>query len=227
MKNIAITSDQMYRIEEHGHDILGMHRAYMMENAGHGISDFIVQKFKGRLKDRNVVVVCGTGNNGGDGFVAARHLTNYHCKVTCIILGSPEVIKTEEANIMWGIINRMKTVETILCVKVDKKIKDKISRANIIIDAIFGTGIRNGIRKPHSSVIEMINKSRAYILAVDIPSGLDPTNGEIHDMCVEADTTVTFHRMKTGLLKKNKFTGKVHIENIGIPFEIEAGILTK
>ena len=218
----------MYEIEDRGHKVLGMLRVYMMENAGHGISDFIVQKFKGRLKGKNIVVVCGTGNNGGDGLVASRHLTNYHCNVTTILLGSPEGIKTEEANIMWGIIKRMNSIEIILCDVVDKKIKDKISRADIIVDGIFGTGMkRDGIKKPHSSMIEMINESNAYIVAVDIPSGLDPTSGKIHDKCIEADTTVTFHRMKKGLQKKNKYTGKIYIENIGIPFEIEAGIFKK
>src|SRR5919204_1280932 len=101
-----ITSDQMYRIEENGHTVLGMRRFLMMENAGHGIADFIVAKFKGSLYKKTVVTVCGTGNNGGDGFVAARHLAGHGPKMVVVLLGSPRDLRSEEAKLNWAIIEK-------------------------------------------------------------------------------------------------------------------------
>jgi NAD(P)H-hydrate epimerase len=220
-----ITSDQMYRIEDNSHNLIGMRRVYMMENAGHGIADFIVNKFKNRLKNKKIVVLCGTGNNGGDGFVASRHLTCYAADITVILIGLPSFIRSEEANINWKILEKMDSVKIIFGKDLNEDIKAKITKADIIIDGIFGTGIRGEIRYPNNHAIDLINSSRAYILSIDVPSGLDPDTGQVHEKCVKADATVTFHRMKRGLLRNKKFTGIIHIECIGIPPEAERGVL--
>ena len=198
----------------------------MMENAGHGLADFIVTKFKTNLKRKAIVVICGSGNNGGDAFVASRHLSGYYdAKVTVILLGFPADLRTEEAKINLGIIENMDSIETIFGNEINDKIKRKISKANIIIDGIFGTGVKGEIRDPHASAIELINKSKAYIVSVDIPSGIDPNTGEVHDSCVKANATVTFHRMKIGLVNNRKYTGLIHLERIGIPQEAERGVV--
>jgi NAD(P)H-hydrate epimerase len=220
-----ITSDQMYRIEDNSHNLIGMQRVYMMENAGHGIADFIVNKFKNRLKNEKIVVLCGTGNNGGDGFVASRHLTCYAADITVILIGLPSFIRSEEANINWKILEKMDSIKIIFGKDLNEDIKAKITKADIIIDGIFGTGIRGEIRYPNNHAIDLINSSRAYILSIDVPSGLDPDTGQVHEKCVKADATVTFHRMKRGLLRNKKFTGIIHIECIGIPPEAERGVL--
>lgn len=222
----AITSDQMYRIEEKGHTLLGMRRYLMMENAGHGLADFIAARFKGKLKGRRVVAVCGTGNNGGDGFVASRHLAGYGPSITIVLLGSPSDLKSEEAKLNWSIIEKMGSISILFGRELTPELKAVISKADIIIDAIFGTGIRGDIREPYSSAIDAINSNRrAFVVAVDVPSGFDPNTGKIHDRCVRADATVTFHRIKTGLAKGKRYTGPVHVERIGIPPEAEDGIL--
>jgi NAD(P)H-hydrate epimerase len=220
-----ITSDQMYRIEDNSHNLIGMQRVYMMENAGHGIADFIVNKFKNRLKNEKIVVLCGTGNNGGDGFVASRHLTCYAADITVILIGLPSFIRSEEANINWKILEKMDSIKIIFGKDLNEDIKAKITKSDIIIDGIFGTGIRGEIRYPNNHAIDLINSSRAYILSIDVPSGLDPDTGQVHEKCVKADATVTFHRMKRGLLRNKKFTGIIHIECIGIPPEAERGVL--
>lgn len=220
----AITSDQMYRIEENGHSVLGMRRFLMMENAGHGVADFVVHKFR-NLKNKRIVAVCGTGNNGGDGFVASRHLAGYGAKITVILLGSPSDLRSEEARLNWGIIEKMDSIEIIFGKEMTDEVKNRITKASIILDSIFGTGIKGEIREPYASAIDTINKSRAYVLAVDVPSGFDPNTGKIHDRCVKADVTVTFHRLKIGLAKGRKYTGPVHIERIGIPPEAESGVV--
>jgi NAD(P)H-hydrate epimerase len=225
-KEKAITSDQMYEIEENGHNLIGMHRVYMMENAGHGLADFIIDKFKTKLKGKEILAICGTGNNGGDGFVASRHLSGYYgANVRVFLLGFPTELRTEEAKINWGIIENMDSLETMFGDEISDEIKRKISGTDIIIDGIFGTGIKGEIREPHGTVIEMINKSKAYVVSVDIPSGIDPNTGEAHDRCVKADATVTFHRMKIGLVNNRKYTGVIQVERIGIPEEAERGVV--
>jgi len=219
-----ITSDQMYRIEENGHSVLGMHRILMMENAGHGLADFITHRFK-NLKNKRIVAVCGTGNNGGDGFVASRHLAGYGAKISVILLGSPSDLRSEEARLNWSIIEKMDSIEIIFGKELTDEVNGRIVKANIILDSIFGTGIKGEIREPFASAIDAINKSKAYIVAVDVPSGFDPNTGQIHEKCVRANATVTFHRLKVGLAKGKKYTGPVHVEWIGIPPEAESGVV--
>jgi NAD(P)H-hydrate epimerase len=221
-----ISSDQMYSIEDKAHNIIGMKRVYMMENAGHGLADFIILKFRGKLRGKRIAAICGTGNNGGDGFVAARHLSYYYgANVQLILLGFANDLRTEEAKINWQIIQKMDSIEVITGNEINDKIKKTIEYADVIIDGIFGTGIRGKIREPHSSAIKIINTSKAYVVSVDVPSGIDPNTGRAHDVSVRADATITFHRMKIGLLNNKKYSGSVHIEKIGIPHESEEGIV--
>jgi NAD(P)H-hydrate epimerase len=221
-----ISSDQMYSIEDKAHNLIGMKRVYMMENAGHGLADFIIVKFRGKLVGKRIVAICGTGNNGGDGFVAARHLSYYYgASVQVILLGFANDLRTEEAKINWQIIQKMDSIEVTAGNEINDKIKKTMVYADVIIDGIFGTGIKGEIREPHASAIKIINKSKAYVVSVDVPSGIDPNTGRAHDISVRADATVTFHRMKNGLLNNKKYTGSVHIEKIGIPHESEEGIV--
>jgi NAD(P)H-hydrate epimerase len=214
----------MYRIEENGHSVFGMRRFLMMENAGHGVADFVAFKFK-NLKKKRIVAVCGTGNNGGDGFVASRHLAGYGARITVILLGSPSDLRSEEARLNWDIIEKMDSVEIIFGKELTDAVRTQIARAHIILDSIFGTGIKGQIREPYTSAINAINKSKAYVLAVDVPSGFDPNTGQIHEKGVRADATITFHRPKVGLAKGRKYTGPVHVEWIGIPPEAESGVV--
>ena len=222
-----ITSTQMYQIEEKAHSRLGMERKCMMENAGHGIADFVKDNFKKKsARKTRIVGVCGTGNNGGDVFVAARHISGYpDCAVAVILLGRPADLRTEEAKINWEILKKMDSIETTFCNQFDDNLRKKISNAHVILDGIFGTGIRGEIHEPHASAIQLINKSGAWIIAADIPSGLDPNTGRIGQNCIVANATVTFHRLKKGLLKDRKHTGFIFVEHIGIPMEAERGIL--
>ena len=215
----------MYRIEENGHSSLGMPRYLMMENAGHGVADYVFKKFKGKLNNKKIVAVCGSGNNGGDGFVSSRHLAGYGPKVTIILLGSPSDLKSEEARLNWRIIEKMDSIETIFGKDLSRDMRKNILEADIILDSIFGTGIKGQIREPYASTIDTINRCKAFVLAIDVPSGFDPNSGITHEKCVKADATITFHRLKTGLAKGRNFTGPVYVEWIGIPPEAERGVI--
>lgn len=227
MSEIAISSNQMYEIENIGHTKFGMKKVLMMENAGFGVADFIIKKFKNKsISKLKILAICGSGNNGGDAMVTARHLTCSSINLKVIFLGNPSSIKTEEALTNFEIISKMnKTIELIISSKVDTKVKKQILNADIIIDGIFGTGIKGEIQDPHLSVIKLINKSKAYIIAVDIPSGLNPNTGEITSNVIRANTTITFHRIKLGLLTNKKYTGNLILKKIGIPIEAEDGII--
>ena len=214
----TITAERMRQIEEKAHD-MGMLRVFMMENAGGGVADHIVSKFR-KLNRKKVVVIAGTGNNGGDAFVAARHLAYHGARITIILLGAPTDLKSGEARLNWSILEKMNSVDLILAKEVSKEIIKIINNAEIIIDGIFGTGIRGKINEPHSGAIDAINRSKAYKVAVDVPSGLDPDTGEIHDRCVKANATITFHRMKKGLPRKS-VCGKIIVKPIGIPPDAE------
>jgi NAD(P)H-hydrate epimerase len=227
MSEIAISSNQMYEIENIGHSKFGMKKVLMMENAGFGVADFIIKKFKNKpISKLKILAICGSGNNGGDAMVTARHLTCLGINLKVIFLGNPSSIKTEEALTNFEIISKMnKTIELIMVSKMETKIKKKILNADIIIDGIFGTGIKGEIQDPHLSVIKLINKSKSYIIAVDIPSGLNPNSGEITSNVIRANTTITFHRIKVGLLNNTKYTGDLILKKIGIPLEAEDGII--
>jgi NAD(P)H-hydrate epimerase len=231
MSSKVITSEQMYMIEEKGHTLFGMSRMFMMENAGHGVADFIVDKFGSKLRGKSVVAVCGTGNNGGDAFVASRHLAGHGLSnMSIVLLGFPRDIRTQEAKTNWKIVNKMNSIKVITPSssrqnKLTKLMEKKIEEADIILDGLVGTGIKGKIRQPYASAIDVINRSNSYVLSIDIPSGLDPNNGIVIDKCIKANVTVTFHRMKKGLLKAKKYTGTVYVEKIGIPPEAENGVL--
>ena len=222
----TISSEQMYRIEENGHTKFGMKKVLMMENAGHGIADFIVSEKGHDLYGKKIISFCGTGNNGGDAMVASRHLSSYQgADVTIVLLGDTDNIKTEESMVNWSIVGKMKSVRILSGTNAFELAKKEVPNSKIIIDGIFGTGIKGDIREPYSSAIDLINSSNAYIVAVDIPSGLDPNYGTYHEKCVKADATVTFHRIKNGLTGNEEYTGKVHLERIGIPVEAEQGVI--
>lgn len=216
----SITPDEMREIEERA-ERLGVSRLLLMENAGKAVADFIAKMDPAGMK---VVVVSGTGNNGGDGFVVARHMAAYGSLVKVFLLGADEDVKTKEASCNLKIIKGMKrSVEIFRLPEASfmEKLKQEIFSADIIVDAIFGTGIRGQLREPHASIIEMINSSKAFKLAVDVPSGLDPLTGEVCGKAVKADATVTFHCAKKGLLLREDLVGELVVANIGIPPEAD------
>lgn len=198
----TITSEEMDALDTNC-EYFGLPRLALMENAGAAIANEIGQRF-----DRGkVVIFAGLGNNGGDAFVAARHLKGFDVEV--ILLGVSEAIKTEEARGNWEI---LKHGNAAVQEARDSKDLRKV-KADIMIDAIFGTGVRGKIREPFSTAIDVINGSRAFVLSVDIPSGMDPDTGA-GEKVVRADLVLTFHRVKAGLAK---YKGEVKVAGIGIP----------
>ena len=215
---MEITVDQMYNIENNGHD-MGFLKKFMMENAGAAAVKRLVEKL-GSVNSKNILIFVGMGNNGGDGLVMARHLAGYGAKVTVMLLGNPENIKTEESNWNWSILEKMPSVKLMTGGSTDFAFTP-----DVIVDGILGTGISGEIREPYASAINYINETDCYKFAVDVPSGLDPQTGETANIFTKCDMTVTFHKMKQGIPKRKDLTGELFAEKIGIPPEAEEGIL--
>src|SRR3989338_11686682 len=213
---MEITVKQMYQIEENGHQ-MGFPRQLMMENAGASMVKELVNKF-GNLSSKKVLIFAGLGNNGGDALVVARHLAGHDSIVTVILLGDPKDIKTTECKTNWQILQKMKSVKLIHDIDVSDK-------PDIIVDGILGTGISGIIKEPQASAIDLINKTKAFKIAVDVPTGLDPDTGKTADKYVTADMTITFHKMKRGIQKRADLCGIILVEKIGIPPEAEIGVL--
>lgn len=194
-------------------EYLGIKRLQLMENAGAAVAYAV----KERISSGKVVIVAGRGNNGGDAFVAARHLSGYD--VTVILIGKKEDIKTPEALHNWNALEKT----SIKLIEASTAFEPSILKnAKVIIDGIFGTGVRGKIHEPESIIIDLINGSGAFVLSVDVPSGFDPDGGEF-DKSVHARMTLTFHKMKAGFLSQNtqQYTGEVRVVDIGIPIEAE------
>ena len=215
---MEITVDQMYGIENKGHD-MGFLKKFMMENAGAASVRRLVNKI-GDVESKNILIFVGLGNNGGDGLVMARHLAGYDANVTVVLLGTSDQIKTDESNWNWSILQKMSSVKLLSGNSLDFDLKP-----DIIVDAILGTGISGEIREPYASAINYINQSNCYKFAVDVPSGLDPQTGETANIYTKCDMTITFHKMKQGIPKRKDLTGELYAEKIGIPPEAEEGIL--
>jgi len=228
---MCITVKQMMQIEENGHQ-MGFLRKFMMENAGAAAAKRIEEKYSSvwslNTDYKKILVFAGLGNNGGDGLVIARHLAGYGANVTVFLLGEPDNIRSEECSWNWNLLEKMKSVKLLT----GGNLEDLNNlEFKIIIDGILGTGISGEIREPHASAIAFINESREHmaravgVVAVDVPSGLNPDTGEANKRCVNADMTVTFHRMKVGMPKAKDMCGKIFVEKIGIPPEAEIGVL--
>ena len=211
----------MMQIEENGHK-MGFLRKFMMENAGAATVKRLVKKFDD-IKSKNILVFAGLGNNGGDGLVIARHLAGYGSSVTVFLLGEPDNIRSEECSWNWNLLEKMESIK--LLTGGNFELLNNLDKFDIIIDGILGTGISGEIREPQASVITFINKSNAFKLAVDVPSGVDPDTGNKNLPHVTANITVTFHRMKVGMQKRTDVCGEIFVEKIGIPPEAEIGVL--
>ena len=188
----------------------------LMENAGSAIVNYIVNSFPSKNR---VSIYSGVGGNGGDGFVIARHLLNYGYKVKLFLLARAERIKNEDSRINWESIKIIAQTDKNLKLSViSDSTQLKPDSSDIIVDALLGTGVNGKLRQPLSKAIDIINNAPAITIAVDIPSGLDPENGEVQDKCVVAHTTLTLHKKKVGLnLAQQTYTGNVEVLDIGIP----------
>ncbi len=190
----------------------------LMENAGRGAAEEILKAFPD-LQKKKVAIVAGKGNNGGDGFVIARHLTNCGVPVKVFLLTEPKALRGD-AETNYYIFHRMKgEILSVPSSKDYQKVKKDFERADLLIDAIFGTGLDAEVRGYYREVIDHLNTLHQPIAAIDIPSGLNADTGKPFGTAVRATLTLTFGLPKLGLLISPgvDYVGTLKVIDIGIP----------
>ena len=200
-------------------EALGIPRTSLMENAG----KCLARKIARDRRSCKVAIFAGNGGNGGDGFVAARYLLNQGFEVELFLLTHPSLIKSEEARLNWEVLQQISKGfgQLRLEILLDSSYL-RNSDAEIVVDALLGTGVRGILREPISTAVDIINQSNGFKIAVDIPTGVDPDSGMVKDKAVRADVTITFHRVKEGLnIASVEYVGSIEVCDIGIPNEIE------
>uniref|UniRef100_A0A7C4XL29 Bifunctional NAD(P)H-hydrate repair enzyme n=1 Tax=candidate division WOR-3 bacterium TaxID=2052148 RepID=A0A7C4XL29_UNCW3 len=214
-----VSNTEMQEIDRWAQENLGISGAVLMENAGRGCVEILKGYFE--LKKLKVLVVCGRGNNGGDGMVIARHLKNNGSDVEVILLGKEEDLKGD-ARLNYQILKRtgieIREIDSV------KGIKNVFKKKNFdcIIDAIFGTGFKGRPEGIYYEAIELINNSDSFVFSVDIPSGVNGDTGDCAGNCVVADATASMCLPKLGnyLYPGRMFCGKLHLIDIGIPYHL-------
>ncbi|MCS7138176.1 MAG: NAD(P)H-hydrate epimerase, partial [Candidatus Caldarchaeum sp.] len=179
MGSETVTSEEMAVLDENS-EFMGVKRLMLMENAGAAVARDVTS-FLERVEKRKVLVLCGPGNNGGDGFAAARHLACMGATVNVLLLADPSKIRTEEARTNYESVKNMKTSITLHVVDNTEKLlslTQLFEEADAIVDAILGTGARGGLSELFRTAVTLANDSKAFKLAVDIPTGLDPDTGD-------------------------------------------------
>jgi len=217
---IVLTRQQVRAFDAWAIQELGIPGVVLMENAGRSCAELLKQK----LADdqiRDVCIFCGTGNNGGDGYVIARHLLNAGYRVTVALCGPIEKVRGD-AKVNLDILVRLgQRIERVdveaedLC----KQVGRVAEGAGIVVDALFGTGLRGVLNEPYQRLVRCINELGRPILAVDIPSGLDCDTGQVLGAAIRARWTVSFAAIKRGFVQSEDvgdYTGEVYVASIGV-----------
>ena len=206
-----LTADRMAAVDANA-AALGIPRKQLMESSGNAIARVVREH---AAPGDRIVLVCGRGNNGGDAFVAARFLDEYDVRVA--LLGHPDRIGTDIARENWA---ALKTAEIPTTTTTDSTAIDDLdlAAADVVVDAIVGTGVTGALREPAATAAAAINDAGAQIVSVDVPSGVDANTGTAEGVAADADHIVTFHDMKPGLDALNV---AVTVADIGIPAAAE------
>ena len=188
-----------------------------METAGRNVAEEIAARFK--PKKTKVAIFCGSGGNGGDGFVAARHLACLGFEVEVILAGKASKIADESARRNWIALQPLKNTIKIREVYDSTLIPDV--KAEVAVDALLGVGLKGKLRPPILQLVEKINEMKVFRVSVDVPTGINSDSGEILGKAVRANLTVTFYKAKPGLIKASDCTGELVVKDIGLPPEFE------
>jgi NAD(P)H-hydrate epimerase len=207
----ALTTAQMVEVDRLMIEACGITLEQMMENAGRNLAELARKWLGGRVKDQYVSVLCGPGNNGGGGMVAARHLHNMGARVSVHLAGDTPKLKDVPAH-QWAILQALQL----------DRAQFELESAALILDAMLGYGASGDPRPPIKDWIERANGLGIAVLSLDCPSGLDATTGQPGRPCIRAEATMTLALPKTGLLasQANDYVGRLFMADIGVPPEL-------
>jgi NAD(P)H-hydrate epimerase len=210
---------QVQEIDRRAIEEYGMSGLVLMENAGRGTADVLCGLLKEQGRQAHVLVICGKGNNGGDGFVIARHLDLRGIGVRVVLLADPAELRGDAAA-NYKIIELARLLIKVFSKSIDRgKFETQVRGAAWLVDAILGTGASGEPKSPYSEAIDLMNASGIPILAVDLPSGLDCDTGVPARHTIRATHTCTFVAAKPGFFAPGAadYVGKLHVVDIGVP----------
>ncbi len=216
----VMSRDEVRAVDAWAINEIGVPGVVLMENAGRSCAELVKEKLA-RVDHPNVCLFCGAGNNGGDGYVIARHLLNagFHVKV---ILCSERAKIRGDAEVNLDILERLgQSVESLDMTAggLASRIRLLAGDADMVVDALFGTGLQGDLREPYRSLVDAVNALGRPVLAVDIPSGLDCDTGKMLGTAIKATYTVTFVAVKKGFTASPDAAaclGELYIASIGV-----------
>ena len=249
---VLIGADEMARIDEAAQG-LGLSEDALMESAGAAAAEVALSELA-RVTERAsgpggplvrpplVVVLCGPGNNGGDGFVVARRLAASGRAVLAVLVADASRVAGAAATHNWNVLQAMASAGSLELFVAPTpelllRLRERIADATVLIDALLGSGASGPLREPISTAVDLINATRTHaqaagrpcsVVAVDTPTRIDLTGGSRSTPVVAADVTITFHRGKAGFAldrEARRLAGRYLVAPIGIPLEAEEGIV--
>ncbi|HHT9146617.1 MAG: NAD(P)H-hydrate epimerase [Candidatus Brocadiaceae bacterium] len=219
----SLTREEMRELDRKAIEEYKIPGIVLMENAGRNVAEEIL-KMLDDPQQAKVAILCGKGNNGGDGFVVARHLCNHGISVDVFLVARvSDILKDGDAGTNLQILLNMKIpVKEILDISGVNSILKELNDCNILVDALFGTGLSGNVREPFKTLIHGVNTLNKPMVSVDIPSGLDCNTGKILGAAIQATKTVTFAVAKKGFNLGDGpcYTGNVTVTDISIPREL-------
>lgn len=217
---LRLTRSQVREIDRLSTERYHVPSIVLMENAARGAADVACDMLGPAARGKSILAVCGGGNNGGDGLAAARHLHNRGHRVSIALTIDPARYKGD-ALVNWQVVSAM----NLPCHPATPKLL-AAAKADLLLDAIFGTGLADAPRDPFPALVDAIAHSRIPVLAIDLPSGLDCDTGRPPGACVRATRTVTFVAEKVGFAAPDAqpFLGSVAVAPIGCPADLIAEI---
>ncbi len=223
MQQIA-SAHEMRECDEEAIKKYGIPGIILMENAARGTADAMHRHIQS-LSQKNILIICGKGNNGGDGFALARHLFEQSCTVTVAALSPVNQLKGD-ARVNADIIKKMSRTDSsgnlTLIPSINRQKLEQLPHSDVIVDAILGTGFKGKLKSKVASIVEWMNTQSATRVAIDVPSGIDADTGNAKGITMQVDFTCTMGLVKTGLLFSpgRDASGKIICIDIQIPPEV-------
>lgn len=220
---MILTREQARELDRRAMQEFGVPGIVLMENAGRGMAELL----RSLGIDGLVVICCGKGNNGGDGFVMARHLDNAGVHVRVLLFGDPAQMSGDAA-VNHGILAASGIPQEVFAGPTleEERLVRELADADWIVDALFGSGLRGVVQPPFDRVLVVLNASGKRVFAVDVPSGLDSDTGQPLGVAVRAHHTATVAAMKKGFLEPSatEWLGQVHLIDMGAPRALFAAL---
>ena len=216
---LVFTREQIRALDAAAIEELGISSLVLMENAARGLSEVLLEsRGRGDSEPGQVLIVCGPGNNGGDGLALRRQLQARGCDATAVLLPGQKRL-TDDTQANRDILSRGGTPPVSCEPQQLQAMLEKIRPQDIIVDCLLGTGVRGAPASPFAETIDAINAANAGVISADVPSGLDCQSGTAEGACIRADQTVSFVGLKTGFLcpAAQQWLGEVRVTHIGLP----------